>query len=610
MICIKTTINLKMLYDTENDSIEEDETKITSDGTGEINLSVDDQVEQIQISTDNVLPPVPHLIKSPDVDEDTVDVYDEVDTRGIGCSAGEFQRPVANVCTSAMELENACDVVTKFSSVPDSTLTVTSNIGCVVSANQIDGHVTNARKRRLVECEKIIEREKLNVEPPNPEHVPMKSPKIQGSSVMDINRFKEIIAARVKNDIDHQLQKTLKEFQELDQLAAEKAREAEMVKKLREKKLRDLQQIQQNNSEMEIKRVLNEKLRSMDRQKSFNLEINSPPPAHQRPKQNIRELLDKMDRSHSQTPTDCSTYSAYSTRKTPLHSPKSCVDSKRSNSAHSELPFVRNDVSRNEASIGSNNIPHAHETEKSCDTRASSAPVSCLNQNGLNSPLSFSDARQSAIYKTSTITNSRPINSVKHSVNPNIQGNTYIDLSQRNADSEVEIQRELSRALAAKRQKQDINIKHDVSKTRDVSVIREPQQAEESYTTRHVFHPSNAHQLHDTKSKDIRGVNQYPPNTIPNQLVRPVSYGGMTNPPNQPLDRLTKSSPRLISHSMMRPHAVRLLGATALGNGQQPMDGRQAYHTYASSLPRNTYHNTGSIQQGTPIRPVSGRAKY
>lgn len=599
-----------MLYDTENDSIEEDETKITSDGTGEINLSVDDQVEQIQISTDNVLPPVPHLIKSPDVDEDTVDVYDEVDTRGIGCSAGEFQRTVANVCTSAMELENACDVVTKFSSVPDSTLTVTSNIGCVVSANQIDGHVTNARKRRLVECEKIIEREKLNVEPPNPEHVPMKSPKIQGSSVMDINRFKEIIAARVKNDIDHQLQKTLKEFQELDQLAAEKAREAEMVKKLREKKLRDLQQIQQNNSEMEIKRVLNEKLRSMDRQKSFNLEINSPPPAHQRPKQNIRELLDKMDRSHSQTPTDCSTYSAYSTRKTPLHSPKSCVDSKRSNSAHSELPFVRNDVSRNEASIVSNNIPHAHETEKSCDTRASSAPVSCLNQNGLNSPLSFSDARQSAIYKTSTITNSRPINSVKHSVNPNIQGNTYIDLSQRNADSEVEIQRELSRALAAKRQKQDINIKHDVSKTRDVSVIREPQQAEESYTTRHVFHPSNAHQLHDTKSKDIRGVNQYPPNTIPNQLVRPVSYGGMTNPPNQPLDRLTKSSPRLISHSMMRPHAVRLLGATALGNGQQPMDGRQAYHTYASSLPRNTYHNTGSIQQGTPIRPVSGRAKY
>lgn len=610
MICIKTTINLKMLYDTENDSIEEDETKITSDGTGEINLSVDDQVEQIQISTDNVLPPVPHLIKSPDVDEDTVDVYDEVDTRGIGCSAGEFQRTVANVCTSAMELENACDVVTKFSSVPDSTLTVTSNIGCVVSANQIDGHVTNARKRRLVECEKIIEREKFNVEPPNPEHVPMKSPKIQGSSVMDINRFKEIIAARVKNDIDHQLQKTLKEFQELDQLAAEKAREAEMVKKLREKKLRDLQQIQQNNSEMEIKRVLNEKLRSMDRQKSFNLEMNSPPPAHQRPKQNIRELLDKMDRSHSQTPTDCSTYSAYSTRKTPLHSPKSCVDSKRSNSAHSELPFVRNDVSRNEASIGSNNIPHAHETEKSCDTRASSAPVSCLNQNGLNSPLSFSDARQSAIYKTSTITNSRPINSVKHSVNPNIQGNTYIDLSQRNADSEVEIQRELSRALAAKRQKQDINIKHDVSKTRDVSVIREPQQAEESYTTRHVFHPSNAHQLHDTKSKDIRGVNQYPPNTIPNQLVRSVSYGGMTNPPNQPLDRLTKSSPRLISHSMMRPHAVRLLGATALGNGQQPMDGRQAYHTYASSLPRNTYHNTGSIQQGTPIRTVSGRAKY
>lgn len=196
---------------------------------------------------------------------------------------------------------------------------------------------------------------------------------------------------------------------------------------------------------------------------------------------------------------------------------------------------------------------------------------------------------------------------MKHSFNPNAQGNTYIDLSQRNTDSEVEIQRELSRALAAKRQKQDINIKHDVSKTRDISVIREPQQAEESYSTRHVFHPSNAHQLHNTKSKDIRGVNQYPPNTYPNQLIRPVSYGGMTSPQNQSLDRVTKCSTRLINPSMIRPHAVRLLGATALGNGQQPpMDGRQAYHTYGSSFPRSTYHNTGSIQQGTPIRPVPG----
>lgn len=64
---------------------------------------------------------------------------------------------IVNVCILVMEVGNVCDVVIKFSFIFDFILIVIFNIGCGVFVNQVDGYVINVRKRRLVECEEIVE---------------------------------------------------------------------------------------------------------------------------------------------------------------------------------------------------------------------------------------------------------------------------------------------------------------------------------------------------------------------------------------------------------------------------------------------------------------------
>lgn len=244
---------------------------------------------------------------------------------------------------------------------------------------------------------------------------------------------------------------------------------------------------------------------------------------------------------------------------------------------------------------GSVPVPIAHVTEQNCDMRASSAPALCYSRNVL-SKSSFSDVRPLVPQTVSmAASNSRTANGVKSSVVQHGTGNGFIDLSQSNGDSEVEIQRELSRALAAKRQKQDSN----VSKSK-----------EELYSTKQTFQASSIQPAvlnQNANPKDImRGTPQFPQNTYSNQVPRAVLYGGMGSPQNLPMDRSGRS---VVRHGMMRPHAVRLLGAAAVGNGHQTVDGRAVYHSHATGIPISTFQNTGSIQQGTPIRPMPGTVK-
>ncbi|XP_022340606.2 uncharacterized protein LOC111135135 isoform X8 [Crassostrea virginica] len=579
--------NLESTSCSEQVPIQQQEPSAEGDTTQDCSPSV--EVPESSKTTDNNLPPVPHLIKMPEKNQDDMSSWEKEDSIYSDKSISTAKDPITvnTTCTSGVDFENESKEANESCVHSESSITITSNINCVVSPKPF----TNTRKRRYLDSNGS-EHGGLPSAPTTPDHVQVKSPKIQCSPNMDLDNFKEIITAKVKNDINNQLQKTLKEVREIDQMALAKAREVDALKQLREQKLKDLQIIQQNNSETEIKRILNDRLRYIDRQNEKAIDMSSPPPAHQRPKQNIRELLDKMDRSHSQTPIDCSTFSAFSTRKTPLHSPSSSYDTKSLSKPVSPMLPSRTEASMNCSGDGSFPVPIAHVTEQNCDMRASSAPALCYSRNVL-SKSSFSDVRPLVPQTVSVAaSNSRTANGVKSSVVQHGTGNGFIDLSQSNGDSEVEIQRELSRALAAKRQKQDSN----VSKSK-----------EELYSTKQTFQASSIQPAvlnHNANPKDImRGTPQFPQNTYSNQAPRAVLYGGMGSPQNLPMDRSGRS---VVRHGMMRPHAVRLLGAAAVGNGHQTVDGRAVYHSHATGIPISTFQNTGSIQQGTPIRPMPG----
>ncbi|XP_061196754.1 uncharacterized protein LOC133205028 [Saccostrea echinata] len=587
--------------DTEAD----DQGKITEEPVEPVVSTAQEEITEHPRATNSTLPPVPHLIKAPDSNQD--DLHSSNMLASPNPESFEnvtINQPIAEqVCTSSISYGSASVPLTESCSTPTIVDSVLLNKDCIASTMPSEGQNVNTRKRRY-NGEESHERDRSYADMPTSDHISEKNPKLS-SKVIDINNWKEIITAKVKNDINNQLQKTLTEFRELDQMATEKAREAESLRQLREQKLRDLQSIQKNNSEAEIKRILNERLSMLERQPEMKSEINSPPPAHQRPKQNIRELLDKMDRSHSQTPIDCSTFSAFSARKTPLHSPNASMSGKPPTSAHTytHVPSVRNDDPNSETGIIQGNVPPAHETEQSGAIRASSAPVIC-NRTSLDKQSTVPDIRVSVSNRVNTvISNSRLCNGSKPGVNTPRPSEAYIDLSQSSKDSEREIQRELSRALAVKRQKQDSSAKHDVYKSKEITVNRLHHQNGEPFGTRQTIQPSNPQLMLSAKSKEIRG---YPQNTYTQQLVRPVSYATITNSQNLNTEKTVSGAYRQNIPGMMRPHAVRLLGATAVGNVQQTLDGRQAFTSYASTIPLNTFPNTGSIRQGTPIRQVQG----